>query len=206
MTKGKPINLEALEIVRNWHIKQRQEYQFNDLSENYVPGEGNFAQIMLIGEAPGAQEDVAHRPFVGQAGQVLRELMLIAELYTGQTPHFGTPNCWLTNVLKFRPPRNRNPSPQEIKIFRHLLRAEWQAVGCPRIIVPIGGIALTAIEGKPTGILMHAGTVRFKKSRTGLKLAIVPMIHPSYGLRNKAVQPLIEKDWENFGVWLSEVR
>lgn len=202
--KGSEINLESLEAIRWAHFELRRVQKFNDLMEsNYVPGEGNFAQVMLIGEAPGAQEDVARRPFIGQAGQVLRELMLIAELYTGYTPHFGTPNCWLTNVLKFRPPRNRNPTPQEIKIFRHLLRSEWQAIGQPRVIVPIGAIALTAVLGKPTGILAHSGKLRRETSRSGQQLALWPMIHPSYGLRNKPVQPLIEKDWEKFGAWFN---
>ena len=206
-TKGTEIDLEALEAVRWSHFKIRGAYNFKDLMEsNYVSGEGNFAEVMLIGEAPGAQEDIAKRPFVGQAGQVLRELMLIPKLYTGQTPHFGTPNCWLTNVLKFRPPRNRNPSPKEIKVFRHLLRTEWQAVGCPRVIVPIGGVALTAIVGKPIGILAHSGWLHKCRSREGQRLALWPMIHPSYGLRNKGVQPLIEKDWEKFGEWLNEYR
>lgn len=205
MTKGTEIDLEALEAIRWKHFEIRGSRNFNDLMEsNYVSGEGNFAEVMLIGEAPGAQEDVAKRPFVGQSGQVLRELMVLASLYTGYTPMFGTPNCWLTNVLKFRPPRNRNPSPIEIKAFRHLLRAEWKAVGCPRVIVPVGGIALTAVVGKPTGILAHSGWLHKCKSRSGLHLAVWPMIHPSYGLRNKQVQPLIEKDWETFGQWLNE--
>lgn len=200
------IDWDALEALRWSHFELRGAYRFTDLSEIYVPGEGDNPRVMLIGEAPGATEEIKKRPFVGKAGIVLRDLMLLANLYTGYTPHFGEANCWLTNTLKFRPPRNRNPTPKEIKIFRHLLRIEWLAIGSPRVIVPIGGIALTAIVGKPTGILAHSGKLRKATSRDGRNLALWPMIHPSFGLRNKSAQPLIEKDWEKFGAWLNDKR
>lgn len=174
------------------------------LSERYVPGEGDNPRVLLVGEAPGAQEDVALRPFVGPSGRVLRDLMASCELFTGLTPHFGLANCWLTNVVHFRPPRNRNPLPKEIYVARSGLREEWIAVGRPRIIVPVGGIALKAIMGKSWSILSCAGEPQFVRSKQGEHLSIWPMIHPSFGLRQPDMIPLMESHWEKFDSWLHD--
>lgn len=173
-----------------------------ELSNVYVPGEGNNPQVMIIGEAPGAQEEIARRPFVGAAGRVLRQLMTFAGLYTGETPHFGEGNCWITNVVKFRPPRNRTPYYIETMGFRQLLRQEWEVIGKPLIIVPVGSTALLAVKGKQLSILRMSGIPIPHVTQDNDAMTIYPMIHPSYGLRNKSVTPVIERDWERFGKWL----
>jgi DNA polymerase len=173
-----------------------------ELSEVYVPGEGNNPRVMIIGEAPGAQEEVYRRPFVGASGRILRELMTGVELFTGDTPHFGEPNCWLTNAVKFRPPRNRKPTDTEVMGFRYLLQEEWGAIGMPQVIVPVGGVALMAVMGRKMSILRMAGKRLDMVSRKGLPIFIWPMIHPSFGLREKSIIPLIEKDWDKFGHWM----
>ena len=196
------IDHDALDQVWQGHVHWRI-HEADDLSLNYVPGEGDNPRVMLIGEAPGAQEDLKRRPFVGDSGLVLRELMTIAGLFTGFTPHFGEANCWLTNVVKFRPPGNRIPTMVEIMNVRHLLLEEWKAVGKPFIIVPVGGVALTAIFGRKISILKVAGKPSYHKSNYDNRLqnmTVYPMIHPSYGLRGgKQIQDLIEHDWEQLG-------
>jgi uracil-DNA glycosylase len=175
------------------------------LSERYVPGEGGNPRVLIVGEAPGAQEDAKLRPFVGPAGRVLRQLMAGVGLYTGDTPHFGEPNCWLTNVVHFRPPGNRAPTPGEIKVARTGLRREWLAVGQPRVVVPVGGTALKALYGKHMSIMHESGRCHKEWSRTTtLELYVWPMIHPSAGLRNRSLIKHIEHDWDDFGTWLSE--
>lgn len=181
--------------------------EFSQLSKVYVPGEGDNPKVFVVGEAPGATEEIKRRPFVGRAGAVLRQLMDIASLYA----HHGAgtddvPNCWLTNVVKFRPPRNRTPTWTELKAARPFLRAEWQAVGCPRVIVPVGGSALRAITGrKHISIIRHSGWMHEEVSRVdGKPLYVWPMLHPSYGLREPAMRSIVEKDWTNFGRWLDE--
>lgn len=192
--------------IEDWNHAWRATLD-TGLSERYVPGEGDNPRVLLVGEAPGAQEDVALRPFVGPAGRVLRDLMASVGLFTGLTPHFGEPNCWLTNLVHFRPPGNRNPLPNEISVARMGLRDEWEAIGKPRIIVPVGGIALKAIMGRNISITRVSGTVIEQKSNmdggVGKKLFICPMIHPSFGLRQKDIIPLIEKDWDKFAEWLA---
>lgn len=209
------INWEKLEELEYWNHGWRAALD-SGLSERYVPGEGDNPQVLLVGEAPGAQEDVALRPFVGAAGRVLRDLMASVGLFTGETPHFGMANCWITNVVHFRPPRNRTPTKEEVFVARSGLRQEWAAIGRPRIIIPLGGIALNAIMRNPPleekgsfkrlSILQYSGkplTVNTVHSRKPRILTIWPMIHPSFGVRQKAIIPLIEKDWDAFDKWFN---
>lgn len=173
------------------------------LSERYVAGEGDNPRYMVIGEAPGAQEDIRLRPFVGPSGRVLRELMAIADIYTGFTPQFGEANCWLTNVVKHRPPRNRKPFDNEIIAMRPLLRKEWTAVGKPRVIIPVGGVAMRAVLGSWMSVTKASGRPMIKRSKglNGQTIAVWPMIHPSYALRNTGIQPVVEADWGRLGEW-----
>lgn len=199
------VDLDALDRVRNRHIKWRSVYG-SRLGSRYVGGEGNNPVAMLIGEAPGAQEDANLRPFVGDSGLVLRELMALAGLYTGDTPHFGNANCWLTNVIKFRPPGNKTPTDQQVVSARKLLRAEWAAIGYPPIIVTIGGVALHAVEGQKRSVLKLCGAPLYRKSETGgnLDMYVWPMIHPSFGLRGgKQVQEKLEAHWVKLGEFLN---
>lgn len=193
--------LERIELRHlGWRVTKAP-----DLHSQYVGGEGEdeHPRVMIIGEAPGAEEVMRKRPFVGPAGRVLRQLMQIPRLRT-QDDSLGAANCWLTNAVKFRPPRNRTPFPTEIMSVRHLLREEWKAVGTPRIIIPVGNVALHALVGKRVSILAHSGWVHIQQSNVdGEPLWVWPMIHPSYGLRNKPMQPVLERDWGKLGEWLS---
>lgn len=178
---------------------------FQSLGRVYVPGEGDNASAFIVGEAPGATEEIMRRPFVGRCA-VLRDLMALAGLASAPMQLNPQPvNVWLTNVVKFRPPNNRNPTAPEIKAFRKLLQDEWQAVGAPPLIIPVGGIALSAIFGKPMSILRAAGKCHYTRSAyTGKELHVWPMVHPSFVIRqagNIQLQDLIEQDWERLGEW-----
>jgi len=185
-----------------------------NLNDIYVPGEGGNPMAFIIGEAPGAQEVMQRRPFVGPAGRVLRDLMSVAGLWAteqwsnGSDDHPETvgavpPNCWLTNVVKFRPPGNRKPTEQEIKAARFSLRQEWVAVGRPDIIILVGGTALEAVLGHRESILRSAGKCHTARSKYGHMLYVWPMVHPAFGLHNPAMQPIIERDWELLGEWIN---
>lgn len=213
-----------LDKIEHLHWLWRRQRREANLSHVYVGGEGERDQpiAMLIGEAPGAYEETHKRPFVGDAGIVLRDLMAIAGLYpqawkTGAVgPNYQeptvdpagsyAPNCWLTNVVKFRPPRNRTPEPNEIMSVRALLRDEWNAINRPQVVIPVGGVALHALYGRRISILAVAGECHRQMSATvpGLDLFIWPMVHPSFGLRlgSTYIQDLIERDWQKLGEWL----
>jgi len=200
------IDWDALEQLAT---EQTYDPVFDSLDERFVPGEGDNPEAFIIGEAPGAQEAMKGRPFVGSAGRIMRQLMAIAGLhadygaYTIGHPLAGNANCWLTNVVKFRPPGNRNPTDAEIIAARHYIRREWKAVGSPQVIIPVGSIALQAITGKKQSILRAAGKMHLARSKTtGADLFVWPMVHPSFGIRNPAVRPLLEKDWQALAGWL----
>lgn len=178
------------------------------LGEVYVPGEGGGdIKALIIGEAPGAQEELKGRPFVGPAGVVLRQLMASAGLYAAPSARNRTfPNCWLTNVVKYHPPRNRKPTPIEIKLMRNGLRTEWAACGKPQLVIAVGGVALEAILGSRQSILRVAGKCQLRTSREGIPMALWPMVHPSFGLRNPPVQPLLERDWERLAAWRADIQ
>lgn len=161
----------------------------------YVPGTGVLnPSVMLVGEAPGAQENTRGEPFVGPAGRVLRDLMRVAGLYVDR-------NAFLTNVVKYRPPGNRTPVLAEIQASRPYLRREWKAVGKPSILVAIGGVAWQATgPPKPGGILVNAGKPVTRKNPP--VWTIVPMVHPAFALRNNDYRPKVERHWELFGQWL----
>lgn len=179
------------------HVREGAEHLkgvFHQLSRSrYVPGEGpDFPpmQAFVVGEAPGAQEDARLKPFVGPSGLMLRQLLRISGLEPAK--------CWITNAVKLRPPRNRKPTVAEIQAFRLLLLDEWHAVRKPRLLIPVGNTALSALLGGPTSILKVAGKPMKRKGN----VVIFPMIHPSFGLREPQARELLEKDWENLNDWI----
>lgn len=183
--------------------EQLQDPAFGNLSQVTVPPEGaRLSNVFIIGEAPGAQEELRRRPFVGPAGIIMRDLMELAGLFTADK-YPASANCWLTNVVKFRPPGNRKPTDDEIRAARPYLRREWVLCGCPTVIVPTGGVALQTITGRKTSILRAAGKLHQARSKDGKLLAVWPMVHPAFGLRNEAVRPHMERDWERLGEWLA---
>lgn len=181
---------------------------FPDLNEIYVPGEGDGypPTAFVLGEAPGAQEVMARRPFVGPAGRALRDLMAVAGLFTSPRPGLSEsePNCWLTNTVHFRPPGNRTPTDEEIEYARDIVQLEWSAVGSPPVVIAVGAVAYKALTGKQDfSILKISGkpqTVLHRQSN--VELTLWPMVHPSYGIRNEGMRPILEKDWAKLGAWL----
>jgi DNA polymerase len=161
-----------------------------------VPGEGSSnPKVLIVGEAPGATENLHKRPFVGASGVVLRSL--ISDV-AGLDPS----DYFITNTVKYRPPGNRNPSWAEIEASLPYLRQEYKALGAPPVVVAVGGVALMALrpEGETRGILACAGNpLPFGHPEGGRTLW--PMAHPAYGLRNRDFRPAMEQHWEDFGAW-----
>lgn len=201
------IDQDALDKLARKHKRWRNNH--DELSRVYVSGEGDNPSVMVVGEAPGATEEIRRRPFVGDSGLILRSLMASARLHTRdwqteEPKEYGLANCWLTNVVKFRPPRNRTPTLDEVISARHLLHEEWVAIGKPLIVVAVGAVALTAITGKPRSILAVAGSPISHVTKDNDAMSIWPMIHPSMGVREKSVRPVMEKHWEALNKWLWE--
>ena len=139
-------------------------------AKNLVFGEGSpSARLMFIGEAPGAEEDLQGRPFVGAAGQVLNNLLNKLGLQREEV--------YITNVVKSRPPENRDPEPDEIAACLPFLKMQIAAIR-PQVIVTLGKIATQALLGTKEPITKMRGQwQRYDHIR------VMPTFHPSYLLR-----------------------
>ena len=150
-------------------------------AKNLVFGTGNKnAKIMLIGEAPGAEEDITGIPFTGQSGKLL-DLML-------KSIGLDRNELYITNIIHWRPPGNRTPNNVEIKTMLPFIKRQIELVS-PRLIILIGGIAANSILQKNEGITKIRGNwFNFEK------IAVIPIFHPSYLLRNPSLKNLAWKD------------
>ncbi|MGD0873693.1 MAG: uracil-DNA glycosylase [Acidimicrobiales bacterium] len=132
------------------------------------------ASLMLVGEAPGHDEDLVGEPFVGRSGQLLDRL-LSEELGLDRT------GCYIANVVKCRPPGNRDPVPLEVAACRHFLESQVELVS-PKVIVSLGNFASRTLLGVTEGVTSLRGRSYSYGSRV-----LVPTFHPAYALRGGGV-------------------
>jgi uracil-DNA glycosylase len=155
-----------------------------------VPGEGPAdAKIMFIGEAPGFNEDRQGRPFVGAAGQFLDELLAMAGLKRREV--------FIANVVKHRPPNNRDPEPDEIAACGLFLDRQIAAIN-PAVIVTLGRFSMARWFPGERIMRIH-GQPRWVGGRL-----IVPMLHPAAALHQIQNRPLIEADFRRLPDMLAE--
>ena len=153
---------------------------------NVVFGEGNpHARVMIIGEAPGKNEDLQGKPFVGAAGKFLDELLEVAGL--------KREDVFIANVLKCRPPSNRNPKPEEIEACATFLRQQTQTIS-PDVIVTLGNFATQFILRTGVGITHLRGTVQ----RAG-RFLVLPVCHPAAAIYDRSKRDVLLSDFERVG-------
>ena len=154
------------------------------LSDNVVFGEGPpDAKLMIVGEAPGQDEDEQGRPFVGRSGQLLDRILDSVGLHRD--------DVYVTNMVKYRPPGNRNPTPQEITASEPLLLEQIKLVQ-PQIIATLGNVPTQYFIGTKDGITKTHGNWY---DWHGVK--VFPLYHPAYLLRN----PSREKGSPKWQMW-----
>ena len=147
-----------------------------------VPGEGPAnAEIMFIGEGPGFYENEQGRPFVGQAGKFLDELLTGIGLKREQV--------FIGNVVKCRPPSNRDPQPDELAACSDYLERQIQAIN-PRMIVTLGRFSMARFLPNAKISDVHGQSFQVK-GRT-----VVPMYHPAAALHQPSLRPMVEKDFK----------
>lgn len=153
---------------------------------NVVFGEGNpHARVMIIGEAPGKNEDLQGKLFVGAAGKFLDELLEVAGL--------KREDVFIANVLKCRPPSNRNPKPEEIEACATFLRQQTQTIS-PDVIVTLGNFATQFILRTGVGITHLRGTVQ----RAG-RFLVLPVFHPAAAIYDRSKRDVLLSDFERVG-------
>lgn len=158
---------------------------------NIVFGSGNpEARLMLVGEAPGRNEDLTGEPFVGAAGALLEELLASAGM--------SREDVYIANVLKCRPPGNRNPKPAEIEACTPFLRAQIELVD-PELIVTLGNFATRFILGttEPITALRGAG-IEFE-GRT-----VFPVFHPAATIYDRTKRAVLAEDFARIGALLAK--
>jgi uracil-DNA glycosylase len=154
---------------------------------NAVFGMGNAdADLMFVGEAPGAEEDRQGKPFVGRAGKLLDQLL--EEIGMERTR-----DAFIANVLKSRPPGNRDPQPDEIEACRPYLERQIQLIE-PRVICTLGNFATKLLTGSPTGITRVHGRPQ-EREVAGLPVILYPLFHPAAALRTPAVLQQLREDF-----------
>jgi len=156
-----------------------------DLSKgrtNAVPGEGpEHAEIMMIGEAPGFHEDQQGRPFVGASGKFLDELLAGINLRRDQ--------IYICNVIKCRPPQNRDPQPDEMDVCRPYLDKQIELIQ-PKIIITISRFAMMRWFAEKKISEIHG------KPRKFGNLVVLPMYHPAAALHQPSLRRVLEDDFK----------
>lgn len=158
---------------------------------NIVFGVGNpRARVMFVGEAPGKNEDLQGEPFVGRAGENLNRILSLAGL--------EREDIYIANVLKCRPPQNRNPQADEVLACSPYLREQIRSIW-PDVIVTLGNPASHFVLKTEVGITKLRG--RFHQMG---HFTVMPTFHPAAALRNPAWQALLEEDFRMLGAYLAE--
>jgi DNA polymerase len=153
---------------------------------NAVFGEGDpEAKVLFIGEAPGFNENQQQRPFVGISGKLLRKNILANGWKENEV--------YITNIVKFRPPENRDPLPSEIEFFRTFLDRQIEIIA-PEIIVTLGRFSMYKFFGEAVSISHIHGMPR-KIDWNGRSVTIFPMYHPAAALRQGSVLRDFERDF-----------
>jgi DNA polymerase len=153
---------------------------------NAVFGAGNAdADLMFVGEAPGAEEDRQGLPFVGRAGQLLNQLL--------EEIGLSREDVFIANVLKSRPPGNRDPEPSEIQACEPYL---FEQVGLiqPRVLCTLGNFATKLLSGSQTGITRVRGTPQAHELG-GRMVYLLPLFHPAAALRTPSVKETLRGDF-----------
>jgi DNA polymerase len=176
---------KALQQVKH-SMEQDRSLPLVNTPRDIIPGDGNpNAKIMFIGEAGGYHESVQRKPFVGAAGKFLDQLL--------ESVCIKREEVYISNMLKTRPPQNRDPFPEELKAFERYLDQEIEIIK-PKIIVTLGRFSMrkflpyakiSSIHGKP-----HV--VDWK----GKDVTIVPMFHPAAALRSLEIKSLATQDFK----------
>ena len=165
--------------------------------KNTVPGEGADAPlVMVIGEGPGADEDLSGRPFVGKAGQLLDKMLASIGLSRDK-------NCFIANMVKCRPPGNRDPKPEEITACFPFLEQQI-ALLRPRVILCTGRVAAQNLLKTGTGINALRGTFsEFCITETGETIPVLCTFHPSAILRDENLK---RPAWEDLKLLKSKLK
>jgi DNA polymerase len=156
-------------------------------AKNLVFADGNpEASVMLVGEAPGRDEDLEGLPFVGRSGQLLDRMLAAIGL--------DRQSVYIANVIPWRPPGNRTPTPQETEICRPFIERQIELAN-PKVLVTLGGPSAKLLLNATEGVLRLRGNWKAHVTASGVTIPAMPTLHPAYLLRNPAHKKLAWRDF-----------
>ena len=176
-------------------VKDCRRCPLHETRTKAVFGAGNAdAELMFVGEAPGAEEDRQGLPFVGRAGQLLNQML--------EGIGLAREDVFIANVLKSRPPGNRDPQPAEIEACKPYLLEQIRLIE-PRVLCTLGNFATKLLTGNPTGITRVRGTPQVHELG-GRQVFLLPLFHPAAALRTPAVKETLRGDFERLPELLAQ--
>lgn len=181
--------MSELQVLNNRILKCRDCYlcEYSGITvNNSVIGEGSItARLMIVGEAPGKDEQATGRPFVGRAGQLLDEIIKSIGLTRQEV--------YITNTVKHRPPNNRIPTQQEISACRFYLHQEIEIIQ-PEIIIALGLTAAKTLLGNQSLKMKYIHGQIFDYWSNGNHSLIIPTYHPASLLRDQSLKHIVWND------------
>lgn len=177
--------MDLEKINKKWHKQNKCELK--KTATQPVFGSGNSkAKIVFIGEAPGKDEDLQGKPFIGRSGKFLDEML--------QSIKLKRENVYITNVVKYRPPNNRDPKPEEIKECLPWLIEELNFIK-PKIIVTLGRHAMNRFFPDAKISEVHGRVLENKNKEIKCK-KFLALYHPAAALYNGSMKKTLEKDFK----------
>lgn len=165
-------------------VRSCQKCPLAEGRKNAVPGEGNIhTELMFVGEAPGRDENIQGRPFVGRAGQLLTKIITAMG--------YKREEVYITNIVKCRPPENRTPHADEIEQCRGYLLDQIKMIQ-PRVIVTLGRVAADFFIRSREGMTALRGNFHEYEG-----IQVMPTFHPAYLIRNESNKIFKKMVWED---------
>lgn len=207
---------QQLDEVREKILRDKVTPVLKETATQLVFGEGNpDADILFVGEAPGKNEDQQGKPFVGAAGKFLNEMLEMVDL--------KREDVYITNIVKYRPPNNRDPLPDEKAAFLPYLQAQLEVIQ-PKVVVTLGrhsmncflpDLQISKIHGQPKRIRinMRNQAERIKQGETGVSpesshgvpIVIMPLFHPAAALYNGSMRQTLIDDFAKIPIILEKI-
>jgi len=199
---------ERLELVRRKILDDRVAPELARTATQLVFGEGNpDAELVFIGEAPGKNEDEQGKPFVGAAGKFLNEMLDMVGL--------RREDVYITNIVKYRPPNNRDPLPEEKRAFLPYLQAQLEIIQ-PKVVATLGrhslscflpDLQISQVHGQPKRIRINFRNKATSESQlTGVSLVILPLFHPAAALYNGNMRQTLVDDFARIPLILAQTK
>lgn len=185
--------IQKLDLLKD-HMQKNKKLPLRETANQLVFGDGDpDSEVYFLGEAPGFHEDKHGKPFVGLAGRLLNEML--------ESIGLKRANVYISNVVRFRPPNNRDPLPEELEAFAPYVDKEIEIID-PKIIVTLGRFSMNKFipEVKISQVHGQARIINWK----GKDRIVIPMYHPAAALRAGAVKKLLAEDFQKIKKYLKE--